>query len=127
MCVLVMCTCRVSIWGCVAAAAVRAAAAVAAAAAPARKRCHGAGVLPSACARQPLLGPEPHPPPARRSPTRSAGFAWMLLGERLGAKGLAGAAIILASSLVTQVMGGQPQGDDAAEQQQQQMAKEKAE
>ena len=39
-------------------------------------------------------------------PVLGAGFAWMLLGERLGAKGLAGAGIILASSLASQVMGG---------------------
>jgi hypothetical protein len=39
-------------------------------------------------------------------PVLGAGLAWAMLGERLGAKGLAGAAIILASSLATQVLGG---------------------
>ncbi|KAL4422527.1 hypothetical protein ABPG75_008724 [Micractinium tetrahymenae] len=39
-------------------------------------------------------------------PVLGAYFAWALLGERLGAKGLAGAAIIVASSLATQVLGG---------------------
>lgn len=83
--------------------------------------------------RELLLLPRPQPVrqlahtrPDRRLPRPAAGFAWMLLGERLGAKGLAGAAIILASSLVTQVMGGQPQGDDGSEEQQL-LAKEKAE
>lgn len=39
-------------------------------------------------------------------PVLGATFAWALLGERLGAKGLAGAAIIVASSLATQMFGG---------------------
>lgn len=39
-------------------------------------------------------------------PVLGAAFAWALLGERLGAKGLAGAAIIVASSLATQMFGG---------------------
>lgn len=39
-------------------------------------------------------------------PVLGASFAWALLGERIGAKGLAGAAIIVASSLATQIMGG---------------------
>lgn len=34
-----------------------------------------------------------------------------MLGERLGPKGFAGAAIILASSLVTQVLGSEPKSD----------------
>ena len=38
-------------------------------------------------------------------PVLGAALAWWMLGERLGAKGLAGAAIILASSLVTQLAG----------------------
>lgn len=36
----------------------------------------------------------------------------MLLGERLGLKGFAGAGIILASSLVSQVMGGTPRDEE---------------
>ena len=34
-----------------------------------------------------------------------AGLAWALLGERLGLKGMAGAGIILASSVFSQLMG----------------------
>ncbi|KAI7839105.1 hypothetical protein COHA_007110 [Chlorella ohadii] len=41
-------------------------------------------------------------------PVLGAAFAWVMLGERLGPKGFAGAAIILASSLVTQVLGSEP-------------------
>lgn len=54
--------------------------------------------------------PSPHPP-------LYAAFAWVMLGERLGAKGFAGAGIILASSLVTQVLGSEPKSEeeDAAE------------
>ncbi|KAI3430272.1 hypothetical protein D9Q98_004868 [Chlorella vulgaris] len=44
-------------------------------------------------------------------PVLGAALAWGMLGERLGAKGLIGAAIILASSLVTQVMGGKGEAD----------------
>lgn len=35
-----------------------------------------------------------------------------MLGERLGAKGFAGAGIILASSLVTQVLGSEPKSEE---------------
>lgn len=50
-------------------------------------------------------------------PVLGAAFAWVMLGERLGAKGFAGAGIILASSLVTQVLGSEPKSEeeDAAE------------
>lgn len=46
-------------------------------------------------------------------PVLGAGLAWMMLGERLGATGLAGAGIILASSLATQVLGsGEKEGEE---------------
>lgn len=38
-------------------------------------------------------------------PVLGASLAWAVLGERLGAKGLVGAGIIVASSLATQVWG----------------------
>ena len=38
-------------------------------------------------------------------PLFGAGLAWVVLGERLGAKGLLGAGIILASSMATQLLG----------------------
>ena len=54
-------------------------------------------------------------PPPRCWQVLGAGMAWVMLGERLGAKGFAGAAIILASSLVTQVLGGKDGGEAAPE------------
>ena len=51
-----------------------------------------------------------------REPVLGAGFAWLLLGERLGAKGLVGAAIILASSLASQVTGGKAEEEQQEEQ-----------
>lgn len=45
-------------------------------------------------------------------PVLGAAFAWAMLGERLGPKGFLGAAIILGSSLVTQVVGGEPKTID---------------
>lgn len=42
-------------------------------------------------------------------PVLGAGFAWALLGERLGLKGMAGAGIILASSMASQLMGPKPE------------------
>lgn len=45
-------------------------------------------------------------------PALGAGLAWALLGERLGPKGLAGAALILASSLLSQVLGGERPGPE---------------
>ncbi|PSC70106.1 hypothetical protein C2E20_6446 [Micractinium conductrix] len=39
-------------------------------------------------------------------PVLGASFAWALLGERLGAKGMLGAGIIVVSSLATQLLGG---------------------
>ena len=62
-------------------------------------------------------------------PVLGAGFAWALLGERLGAKGLAGAGIIVLSSLVTQMMGGgkkEGDGGDGGGGEGQQLAKEDA-
>lgn len=41
-------------------------------------------------------------------PVTGAGLAWLVLGERLGPLGLAGAGIILASSVASQLLGGEP-------------------
>jgi drug/metabolite transporter (DMT)-like permease len=40
-------------------------------------------------------------------PVTGAGLAWLVLGERLGPLGLAGAGIILASSVASQLLGGE--------------------
>lgn len=50
------------------------------------------------------------PPPLQYTlePVLGAGLAWAMLGERLGLKGFAGAGIILASSLASQVLNSQP-------------------
>lgn len=46
------------------------------------------------------------PPSSPPQPVLGASFAWALLGERLGAKGMLGAGIIVVSSLATQLLGG---------------------
>ena len=48
-------------------------------------------------------------------PVLGAAFAWALLGERLGPKGMAGAALILGSSLLSQVLGGEPRNEEGEE------------
>lgn len=49
-------------------------------------------------------------------PVLGAGFAWALLGERLGLKGMAGAGIILASSVFSQLMSSpKPEGEAGKE------------